>query len=369
VKKLGNQIEERKNDHIRICSEEDVQARGATTGFEDVFLVHRALPEIERNKVDLSTFVFGHEFSAPLLVGAMTGGAAEALKINTSIAEAVEELGLGMGVGSQRAAIEDPKWIESFAVVRKKAPTAFLVANIGGPQLVSGYGVKEAKKAIEMLKADALAVHLNPLQEAVQPEGETKYSGVLNKICEITQALQVPVIIKETGAGIAAEETKMLEEAGVAGIDVAGVGGTSWAAVEYYRAKSARDEFRQRLGETFWDWGIPTAVSLVEVVQSVQLPVIASGGIRYGTEVAKALALGASLASMSSPILRPAAKGSEEVKKALQFVIEELRNAMFLTGAESIQELQKVPVVLTGKTGEWLRMRGFKPEVYARRRA
>jgi len=214
VKQLSSKIEGRKVDHIKICSEEDVQARGATTGFEDVFLVHKALPEIERNKIDLSTVVFGHEFSAPLLVGAITGGAAEAHKINAAIAEAVERLGLGMGVGSQRAAIEDPKWVDSFAVVRKKAPTAFLIANIGGPQLVSGYGVKEAKKAVEMLKADALAVHLNPLQEAVQPEGETKYSGVLRKIGEIAHALNVPVVVKETGAGIAAEEARMLEEAG-----------------------------------------------------------------------------------------------------------------------------------------------------------
>jgi isopentenyl-diphosphate delta-isomerase len=274
---LGNQIEERKVDHIKICLEENVQSRRTTTGFEDVFLVHKALPEIERNKIDLSTVVFNHEFSAPLLVGAMTGGTAKALKINAAIAEAVEELGLGMGVGSQRVAIEDPRLGDSFAIVREKAPKAFLVANIGGPQLVDGNGVKEARKAVEMLEADALAIHLNPLQEAVQPEGETNYSGVLDRICEITQALEVPVIVKETGAGIAAGEAKMLEEAGVAGIDVAGVGGTSWAAVEYHRAKRLKDEFRQRLGETFRDWGIPTAVSLVEVVQSVHVPVIASG--------------------------------------------------------------------------------------------
>jgi len=365
---LGNQIEERKVDHIKICLEENVQAR-RTTGFEDVFLVHKALPEIERDKINLSTTAFNHQFSAPLLVGAMTGGTPKALKINAAIAEAVEELGLGVGVGSQRVAIEDPKLEGSFAIVREKAPTAFLVANIGGPQLVGRYGVKEARKAVEMLEASALAIHLNPLQEAVQPEGETKYSGVLKKIGEIAQALEVPVIVKETGAGIAAEEAKMLEEAGVAGIDVAGVGGTSWAAVEYYRAKRLQDEFRQRLGETFWDWGIPTAVSLVEVVQSVRLSVIASGGIRHGIDVAKSLALGANLASMALPILHSATKGPKEVKKTLQFVIEELRNAMFLVGAKSIQKLQKTPVVLTGKTAEWLRMRGFQPELYARRKA
>jgi len=247
---MPNQIEERKIDHIQICLEEKVQARRTTTGFEDVFLVHRALPEVEREKIDLSTVVFDHEFSAPLIVGAMTGGAAKALKINAAIAQAVEELGLGMGVGSQRAAIKNSKLEGTFSIAREKAPTAFLVANIGGPQLVRGYGIKEAEKAVEMIKADALAIHLNPLQEAVQPEGETNFSGVLKKINEIAQALEVPVIVKETGSGIAAEEAKMLEEAGVASIDVAGVGGTSWAAVEYQRAKRQQDEFHQRLGET-----------------------------------------------------------------------------------------------------------------------
>ena len=369
MKKVNNSIEERKADHIEICLEENVQARKTTTGFEDVSLVHKALPEIEREKIDLSTTVFGYKFSAPIFVGAMTGGTAKALKINAAIAEAVEELNLGMGVGSQRAAIDNPKLERSFTVVREKAPTAFILANIGGPQLVGKYGVKEARKAVEMLEANALAIHLNALQEAVQPEGETKFSGLLKKIDEVAQALEVPVIVKETGAGIAAEEAKMLEEAGVAGIDVAGVGGTSWAAVEYYRAKRRQDKFHQRLGETFWDWGIPTAVSLVETVQSVSIPAIASGGIRRGTDVTKALALGASLASVAYPILRPATKDPKEVKKTLQFLIGEVRNCMFLVGADSIQKLQKVPVVLTGKTAEWLRARGFQPELYARRSA
>ncbi|MCW4001975.1 MAG: type 2 isopentenyl-diphosphate Delta-isomerase [Candidatus Bathyarchaeota archaeon] len=366
---MNNQIEERKVDHIRVCLEENVQAQRKTTGFEDIFLVHKALPEIERKQIGLSTVVFKHEFSAPLLVGAMTGGTEKASKINAAIAEAVEELGLGMGVGSQRVAIEDPRLEGSFAIAREKAPTAFLVANIGGAQLVDGYGAKEAKRAVKILKANALAIHLNPLQEAVQPEGETNYSGVIDKIGEITRALEVPVIVKETGAGIATEEAKKLEEAGVAGIDVAGVGGTSWAAVEFHRAKRARDKFRQRLGQTFWDWGIPTAPSLVEVARSVHIPVIASGGIRFGTEAAKSLALGASLVSMTAPILKATTKGPEEVKQTLQFVIEELRNTMFLVGAESVLKLQEKPVVLTGKTAEWLRMRGFKPELYARRKA
>jgi isopentenyl-diphosphate delta-isomerase len=366
---LNNSIEERKDDHIEICLEEDVQARKTTTGFEDVSLVHKALPEIERKKIDLHTTVFGYKFSAPILVGAMTGGTAKALKINASIAEAVEGLNLGMGVGSQRAAIDNSKLERSFSVVREKAPTAFILANIGGPQLVGKYGVNEARKAVEMVEANALAIHLNALQEAVQPEGETNFLGLLKRIGEVAQALEVPVIVKETGAGIVGEEAKMLEEAGVAGIDVAGVGGTSWAAVEYYRAKRRQDKFHQRLGKTFWDWGIPTAVSLVETVQSINMPIVASGGIRRGTDLTKALALGASLVSVAYPILQPATKGSEEVRRTLQSLIGEVRNAMFLVGAASVQKLRNVPVVLTGKTAEWLRVRGFQPERYARRRA
>ena len=368
VKTLSSQIENRKVDHIQICLEKNVQARHATTGFEDIFFVHKALPEIEKDKINLSTVAFKHKFSAPLIVGAMTGGTQKAMKINSIIAEAVEETGLGMGVGSQRAAIEDPKLEKTFSIVRKKAPTAFLVANIGGPQLVKGYGAEEAKKAVDMIEADALAIHLNPLQEVVQPEGETDYTGVLGKIGEITKALDIPVIVKETGAGIAAEEARMLENVGVAGIDVAGVGGTSWAAVEYHRAKGTQDEPRQRLGEVFWDWGIPTAVSVVEVSQSVDVTVVASGGVRTGVDVAKAIALGADLSSLTSPILRPATKDTEEVKKALQLIIEELRNTMFLVGADSIQKLKKIPLVLVGKTAEWLQMRGFHPELYARRK-
>jgi len=367
VKLLNDETRRRKADHIDICLEEDVQARTVTTGFEDVHFVHRALPEINREEIDLKIKVFNHEFSAPIIVGAMTGGTAKAEKINAAIAKAVEQLGLGMGLGSQRAAIENPKLEKTFSIARKNAPTAFLIANLGGPQLVQGYGLKEARKAVEMIEADALAIHLNPLQEAIQPEGETKFKGLTEKIGEIAAELDVPVIVKETGAGIAAEEAKKLESVGVKGIDVAGAGGTSWAAVEYYRAKKAKNSFLERLGEAFWDWGIPTAVSLVEVVQSVSIPVIASGGIRDGVQAAKALALGASLSSLSSPILKQAVKGPEEVKKTLEHIIEELRNAMFLVGADSIEKLRNVPLIITGKSLEWLRLRGFNPEIYARR--
>ncbi|MFQ6073641.1 MAG: type 2 isopentenyl-diphosphate Delta-isomerase [Candidatus Bathyarchaeia archaeon] len=357
----------RKSDHIQICLGEDVQSRQVTTGFEDIYFVHKALPEIRRSKINLETTIFGHKFSVPLIVEAMTGGITKAVKINAAIASAVEELGLGMGVGSQRAAIEKPRLERTFAIARKKAPTAFLIANIGGPQLVKGYGVKEAKRAVDMMNADALAIHLNALQEVVQPEGETDFNGVLNKIGEIAQALNVPVIVKETGAGIAAEEAKLLASMKVAGIDIAGVGGTSWAAVEYHRAKQKCDEFHQGLGEAFWDWGIPTAVSLIETLQSVSITVIASGGVRTGIDVAKSLSLGANLAGMAHPILLAATRGPREVEKTLRVVIEGLRNAMFLVGAESISKLREVPLVITGKTAEWLKTRGFQPEIYAKR--
>jgi len=364
---LARKTRKRKADHIRISLEKDVQARKTTTCFEDIHLIHKALPEINKQEINLSTEVFNHKFSAPLIVGAITGGTPEATRINAAIAEAVEELGLGMGVGSQRAAIEDKKLEKTFTIARKKAPNAFLIANIGGVQLVNGYSMKEVEKAVAMIEADAIAIHLNPLQEVIQPEGQTNFRGILEKISEIAEEIDKPLIVKETGAGIAAEEAKKLEAVGVNGIDVSGAGGTSFAAVEYYRVKGPKNSFQRKLGDVFWDWGIPTAISVAEVSQSVKIPVIASGGVRDGVDMAKALALGANLTSLSQPILQVAVKGARETKNVLSLLIEELRNVMFLVGANSIQELHKVPLVITGKTAEWLRVRGFKPEKYARR--
>jgi len=366
--KLTKETRRRKSDHIRISLNQNVQARKTTTGFEGIYFIHKALPEVDKQKIDLSTTVFGHKFAAPLIVGAITGGTLEATEINATIAEAVEELGLGMGVGSQRAAIEDKQLEKTFTIAREKAPTAFLIANIGGVQLVNGYGLKEAKKAIEMIDADAIAIHLNSLQEAVQPEGQTNFRGVLEKIGEIAEELDKPVIVKETGAGIAAEEAKQLEDIGVEGIDVSGAGGTSWAAVEYYRTEGRGKSFQRRLGDVFWDWGIPTATSVVEVSQTVRIPVIASGGIRDGVDGAKALALGASLASLSQPVLQAAVNSVEKTENVLSLLIEEMRNAMFLVGADSIQNLRKGSLVITGNAAEWLRIRGFNIERYAQKR-
>ncbi len=364
---MSKETQKRKTDHIRISLDENVQARRATTGFEDVHFVHKALPEINRDGIDLSTIVFDHEFAAPLIVGAITGGTNEATKINAVIAQTVEELGIGMGVGSQRAAMEDSKLEKTFAIVRKKAPNAFLIANIGAVQLAYGYGMKELRKAVEMIDADAVAIHLNPLQEAVQPEGQTNFKGILKAIDEIAHELDKPVIVKETGAGVAAEEAKKLESAGVKGIDVSGVGGTSFAAVEHYRWTQKGKDSRHNLGDVFWDWGIPTAASIVEVSQTVSIDVIGSGGIRNGVDAGKAIALGSSLASFSQPALKAAVKGLKETSDAISLMIEELRNAMFLVGAESVDKLRKTPVVLTGAIAEWLRLRGFDIESYALR--
>jgi len=363
---VTEETRKRKAEHIQISLNRNVQARNVTTGLEDVHFVHKALPEVDKTKIDLSTIVFNQRFAAPLIVGAITGGAREAVRINATIAEAVEKMGLGMGVRSQRAAIEDKRLEGTFSITRKKAPTAFLIANVGGVQLVNGYGLKEIKKAVEMIHANAVAIHLNSLQEACQPEGQTNFRGVLERIGSIARQLNVPVIAKETGAGIAAEEAEKLENAGAKGIDISGVGGTSFAAVEYYRSKKVHNSQR-RLGDVFWDWGIPTGASIVEVSQSVNIPVIASGGIRNGVDIGKALALGASLSSLSQPILQAASKGLKETVEALSLLIEELRNVMFLVGAESIQGLRRTPIVITGKTAEWLKLRGFDIESHARK--
>ena len=366
---MTEETEKRKAEHIRICLNKNAQAREATTGFENAFLIHKALPEIDKQKINLSTIVFGHKFAAPIIVGAMTGGTDEATQINAAVAEAVETLHLGMGLGSQRAAIENVKLEKTYAIARKKAPNAFLVANIGGIQLVHGYGLKEVKKAVEMIDADAVAIHLNTLQEAVQPEGQTNFKGVLKRIGEIAKGLDTPVIVKETGSGISAEDALELEEAGVKGIDISGAGGTSFAAVEYYRAKGQEKASKRLLGDAFWDWGISTATSLVETSQTVKIPVIASGGVRNGVDTAKALALGASLASLSQPVLQAADKGVKDTENMLSSLIEELRNTMFLVGAERIEQLANTPVVIRGKTAEWLKTRGFNIESYAKRGA
>ena len=353
--------ENRKAEHLRICLTEDVQAKKVTTGFEDVHLLHKAVPQMSLSDVDTTVSFFGKKLKAPIIIEAMTGGTPEAAKINANLAEAAERFGLAMGVGSQRAALETPRLESTFKVAREKGPHVFLIANLGLPQILAEKGVEAARRAVEMISADALAVHLNILQEAIQREGETSFHGALNRLREVAKELSVPVIAKETGVGIVSEDVRLLEGSGVKGIDVGGAGGTSWAAVESYRERGVKN----RLGITFWDWGIPTAVSVVEAISSTDLAVIASGGVRTGLDAAKAISLGADVAGLAWPLLKPAVEGNLDY--VLNALVEEFKTSMFLTSARRVEDLKRCPVVVTGKTAEWLKVRGFRYEELARR--
>lgn len=355
---MTSETEERKKSHITTSLQRDVQAH-VTTGFEDVHLVHNALPEVDREEIDISTEFFGHRLAAPVIIESMTGGTPIAAKINAALGRIAEELRIPMGVGSQRAAIDDPKLVYTFQAARQSAPSVPILANLGCPQIVREDGVDRAKAAVEMIKADGLLVHLNALQESVQFEGQTRFKGALARIREIASTLSVPVLVKETGAGVSRETAVSIERAGVKGIDVAGLGGTSWAAVEYHRAKQKRHSRQARLGMAFWDWGIPTAVSVVEVARSTRVRIIASGGVRNGLHIAKAIALGADYGGLAMPLLRSLSKSTKDAKESLLSVIDELRTAMFLTGSGNLDQLRRSRILITGKTREWLAARGL----------
>jgi len=359
---------ERKLSHVEVCLKRDVQFSAKSTGFNDVELIHSALPELDLDEISTEVEFLGFKLNAPIIISGMTGGSEVSARINEALAVAARELGVGMGVGSQRVALENSNLAYTFSIAREVAPDILLIANLGGAQFSMGFGVSEARRAVEMIDADALAVHLNPLQEAVQPEGEPKFKGLMAKLKELSSSLNVPIIAKETGAGISMEVAALLEGAGVKCVDVGGAGGTSWAAVEYYRAIAAGDELHASLAKLYWNWGIPTAISICEVRESSSLEIIATGGIRSGLDAAKALALGASVVGIALPLLKPAFKeGASGVVRFLKRFIEELKVAMFLVGARTISDLRRVPVVITGLTAEWLRLRGVNVEAYARR--
>lgn len=315
---------------------------GLTTGLERYRFIHRALPEIDLDAVDLTLPLFQRKLRAPLLISSMTGGTAEASRINRTLAEAAQATGIAMGLGSQRAAIEHPELAETFRV-REVAPDILLFANLGAVQLNYGYGLDQCRRAVDMIEADALILHLNAVQEAVQPEGDTRFAGLADKIAQVCRALSVPVIAKEVGWGFSEADVRLLTEAGVAAIDVAGAGGTSWSQVEMHRATT---ESQKRLAAAFLDWGIPTADAILNVRRAApQMTVIASGGLRTGIEIAKCIALGASLGGMAGPFLKAAAQSVELTVQTIEEIQREIRACMFAAGVGDIGQLQKTQLV------------------------
>jgi len=329
--------EGRKADHIRINLEKNVQFPRLTTGLEKYRFQHNALPEISLSEVRTETSLFGKELRIPLLISSMTGGTEIARRINRNLAHAAQHHGMAMGLGSQRAAIED-EFLAYTYQVRDIAPDILLFANLGAVQLNYGYGVEKCRRAVNMVEADALILHFNVLQEAVQPEGDTNFRGLLSKVEEICVQLEVPVIAKEVGWGFSAGNVRSLVNAGISAVDIAGSGGTSWSEVEYHRAPSA---FHARVAAAFADWGIPTADALRNAVEAApNIPVFASGGLRDGIDIAKCIALGASLCGLAGPFLKAADESAAAVDELVRELMAQLRVAMLCSGARDIDQLK-----------------------------
>ena len=328
-------IDQRKADHIKINLEQDVRS-ALTTGLEKYRFIHEALPELDLDRIDTTLNLFGKKLASPTLVSSMTGGTSEAETINLRLAEAAQEMGIVMGVGSQRAAIEHPEQAQTFQV-RRVAPDILLFANLGAVQLNYGYGIDQCRKAVEMIDANALILHLNPLQEAVQDAGDVNFAGLAKKIEEVCKQVEVPVIAKEVGWGISEKTAKLLANCGVSAIDVAGAGGTSWSQVEMHRAP---DEFTRQLAATFVGWGIPTADSILNVTKAApDMPIFASGGIKDGLDIAKCIALGATLGGMAGQFLKAAATSTEKAVEMIKLTKRQIEVTMYVTGVGRLDEL------------------------------
>ncbi|HEV8594733.1 MAG TPA: type 2 isopentenyl-diphosphate Delta-isomerase [Thermoplasmata archaeon] len=347
-----SKTEQRKAEHVNIILQENVSAD--YDYWNDVRLIHDALPEVDFDEIDVSTTFLGRKLAAPLVISSMTGGFGGGKEINGNLAKAAAEVGVAMGVGSQRAALEKPDLVPTYAVVKDfDIPLRF--ANLGAPQLIPqgtkrAYGIADAQRAMDMIDGHVLICHLNFLQEIVQPEGDHNAQGVLDAIRAL--AAHFSVMAKETGAGISRDVAFRLKKAGVKAIDVGGLGGTSFSAVEYYRAKKDQATLKERLGATFWNWGIPTPAAIQ--LASVGLPVVATGGVRTGHDVAKGIVLGASAAGMAKPMLEAAKESADAVVRELQAVIEELKAAMFLTGSRTLKDLSERTAIVSRPTSDWL---------------
>ncbi|HEY7062468.1 MAG TPA: type 2 isopentenyl-diphosphate Delta-isomerase [Chloroflexota bacterium] len=356
-------IPQRKLEHVEITTRQAVT--GSTgAGWADVRLLHACLPEVDKDAVDLGVELLGHRLRAPIVIAGMTGGHPQATPINAALARAAERYGLAMGVGSQRAALRTPGLAPTYAVAREAAPTALLMANVGLPQLLdqrdqAALTLAEIQAAVAAIRADALVVHLNYLQEVVQPEGETRARGALAALARLCAALPLPVVAKETGAGMTRTQGALLRDAGVGALDVGGAGGTSFALVEAERAASRGLTTAERLGQLYEGWGIPTAVSVVETA-GLGLPIIATGGVRSGLDAAKALALGATAVGVARPALAAALQGDDALARWLDQFLEELRVALFLTGAPDLAALRGLPRIILGPTRHWLRQLGHQ---------
>jgi isopentenyl-diphosphate Delta-isomerase len=331
-------IDQRKADHIKINLEKDVRS-ALTTGLEKYRFTHEALPELDLERVDTGLSLFGKALAAPMLISSMTGGTAEAETINLRLAEAAQETNIAMGVGSQRAALEHPEQAKTFQV-RRAAPDILLFANLGAVQLNYGYGIDECRQAVEMIQADALILHFNPLQEAVQDAGDTNFAGLKKKIEDLCKMMEVPVIAKEVGWGISERTARLLADCGVSAIDVAGAGGTSWSQVEMHRAP---DELTRALAATFVGWGIPTADSILNVSKAAPgMTIFASGGIKDGLDIAKCIALGATLGGMAGQFLKAAAISTENVVEMMKLTKRQIEVTMFAAGIDNVDALRKV---------------------------
>ena len=334
--KKDTELVNRKSDHIQINLERDVRS-ALTTGLEKYRFIHEALPELDLNRVDATLRLFGKTLSAPILISSMTGGTDRAGTINLRLAEAAQTVGVAMGVGSQRAALEHPELAATFQV-RRVAPDILLFANLGATQLNSGYALDHCRRAVDMLQADALILHLNPLQEAVQAGGDVNFAGLAKKIEGICKKLEAPVIAKEVGWGISERTARLLADCGVAAIDVAGAGGTSWSQVEMHRAP---DEFTRQLAATFVGWGIPTAESIQIVRKAApNMTVFASGGLKDGLDIAKCIALGATLGGMAGQFLKAAAISTENVVEMMQLTKRQIEVTMFACGVGTLEGLR-----------------------------
>lgn len=335
-------LEERKLEHLRINLERDVSFPRLTTGLEQYRFCHNALPEIALEQIDLSTTFLGKRLRLPILISSMTGGTAEAQRINLHLAEGSQAMGIAMGLGSLRAALEAPHLVDTFRI-RRIAPDILLLANLGAAQLNTGFGPDDCQRAIDLTEADALILHLNPLQEALQADGDTDWRGLLRKIEQVCHRLTTPIVVKETGWGISAQVAKRLVEAGVTAIDVAGAGGTSWSQVEMFRAPSER---LRRLSAQFAHWGIPTAEALVQVRAALPTtPIIASGGLRDGMDLAKVLALGADLGGLAGPFLKAANESAQAVADLARDLGDVLATVLFCLGIPTIERLKGTPAL------------------------